>query len=158
VTADLYITPYLNESQITSGTMPYAYGSGKAVVSTPYWHEAELLAEGRGPLVPCGDWSAIADEVLGLLRDDTRRHAMRKNAYKLGREMIWSNVAQIYMRTFECSQLEVAVRSRKFLAFKTLDLKPRQLPPMNLSHLSRMIDSTGVFQHAISGVPSFCEG
>jgi hypothetical protein len=70
------------------------------VVSTPYWHAAELLAEDRGTLVPFGDSSAIADEVLGLLRDDTRRHAMRKNAYKLGREMIWSNVAQIYMRTF----------------------------------------------------------
>jgi glycosyltransferase involved in cell wall biosynthesis len=98
--ADLYITPYLNEAQITSGTLAYAFGSGKAVVSTPYWHAAELLAEDRGTLVPFGDSSAIADEVLGLLRDDTRRHAMRKNAYKLGREMIWSNVAQIYMRTF----------------------------------------------------------
>src|SRR6266508_1386705 len=104
--ADLYITPYLNESQITSGTLAYAFGSGKAVVSTPYWHAAELLAEGRGTLVPFGDWSAIADEVLGLLRDDTRRHAMRKNAYKLGREMIWSNVAQLYRRSFECARLE----------------------------------------------------
>lgn len=156
--ADLYITPYLNESQITSGTLAYAFGSGKAVVSTPYWHAAELLAEGRGTLVPFGDSSAIADEVLGLLRDDTRRHAMRKHAYKLGREMIWSNVAQIYMRTFECSRLEVAARSRKFLASKTLDLKPRQLPPINLSHLLRMTDSTGVFQHAIFSVPNFSEG
>jgi len=103
--ADLYITPYLNEAQITSGTLAYAFGSGKAVVSTPYWHAAELLADDRGALVPFGDWSAIADEVLGLLRDDTRRNAMRKNAYKLGREMIWSNVAQIYMRSFGCSRL-----------------------------------------------------
>src|SRR3954454_20470700 len=83
---------------------------------------------------------------------------MRKNAYKLGREMIWSNVAQIYMRTFECSRLEVAARSRKSLASKTLDLKPRQLPPINLSHLSRMTDSTGVFQHAVFSVPNFSEG
>ena len=103
--ADLYITPYLNEAQITSGTLAYAFGAGKAVVSTPYWHAAELLAEDRGVLVPFGDAPAIAREVIGLLRDDTRRHAMRKNAYKLGREMVWSNVAQLYMRSFELSRL-----------------------------------------------------
>ena len=100
--ADLYITPYLNEAQITSGTLAYTFGAGKAVVSTPYWHAAELLAEDRGVLVPFGDAPAIAREVIGLLRDDTRRHAMRKNAYRMGREMVWSNVAQLYMRSFEC--------------------------------------------------------
>ena len=156
--ADLYITPYLNEAQITSGTLAYAFGAGKAVVSTPYWHAAELLAEDRGVLVPFGDAPAIAREVIGLLRDDTRRHAIRKNAYKMGREMVWSNVAQMYMRTFECSRLEGAARTRKFLAAKTLDLKPRELPPMRLSHLSRMTDSTGVFQHAVFSVPNFSEG
>src|SRR6185436_4526162 len=86
--ADLYITPYLNEAQITSGTLAYTFGAGKAVVSTPYWHAAELLAEDRGVLVPFGDANAIAREATGLLRDDNRRTAMRKNAYKLGREMI----------------------------------------------------------------------
>ena len=156
--ADLYITPYLNEAQITSGTLAYAFGSGKAVVSTPYWHATELLGEDRGTLVPFGDAASIAREVIGLLRDDPRRHAIRKNAYMLGREMIWSSVARIYMRTFEGSRLEVAARSRKFLATKTLDRKPRELPPMNLSHLSRMTDSTGVFQHAIFSVPNFSEG
>src|SRR2546423_4844099 len=100
--ADLYITPYLNEAQITSGTLAYAFGAGKAVVSTPYWHAAELLAQDRGVLVPFGDAPAIAREVIGLLRDDTRRHAIRKNAYKIGREMVWSSVALLYMRTFEC--------------------------------------------------------
>ena len=110
--ADLYITPYLNEAQITSGTLAYTFGAGKAVVSTPYWHAAELLADDRGVLVPFGDAPAIAREVIGLLRDDTRRHAIRKNAYKIGREMVWNNVAQMYMRTFECSRLEVAARSR----------------------------------------------
>ena len=156
--ADLYITPYLNEAQITSGTLAYTFGAGKAVVSTPYWHAAELLADDRGVLVPFGDAPAIAREVIGLLRDDTRRHAIRKNAYKIGREMVWNNVAQMYMRTFECSRLEVAARSRKFLATKTLDQKPRELPPMKLGHLSRMTDSTGVFQHAIFSVPNFSEG
>ena len=97
--ADLYITPYLNEAQITSGTLAYAFGAGKAVVSTPYWHASELLAEDRGVLVPFADAPAIAREVIGLLRDDTRRHAIRKNAYRIGRDMIWSNVAQMYMRS-----------------------------------------------------------
>ncbi len=156
--ADLYITPYLNEAQITSGTLAYAFGAGKAVVSTPYWHAAELLAEGRGALAPFGDVPAIAREVTGLLRDDVRRHAIRKNAYKLGREMIWSNVAQMYMRSFERARLDGAARTRTFLATKTLDRKPRELPPMKLSHLSRMTDSTGVFQHAVFSIPSFSEG
>ena len=123
--ADLYITPYLNEAQITSGTLAYAFGAGKAVVSTPYWHAAELLAEDRGVLVPFADSPAIAREVIELLRDDTRRHAIRKNAYKMGREMVWNNTAQLYMRAFECSRLEVTAHSRTFLATKTLDQKPR---------------------------------
>src|SRR5450759_2368218 len=156
--ADFYITPYLNEAQITSGALAYTFGAGKVVISTPYWHAAELLAEGRGVLVPFGDAPAIAREVIGLLRDDTRRHAIRKNAYKLGREMVWNNVARLYMRSFECSRLEVAPQSRKSLATKTLDQKPRELPKIKLSHLSRMTDSTGVFQHAIFSVPNFSEG
>jgi glycosyltransferase involved in cell wall biosynthesis len=156
--ADFYITPYLNEAQITSGTLAYAFGAGKVVISTPYWHAAELLAEGHGVLVPFGDAPAIAREVIGLLRDDTRRHAIRKNAYKLGREMVWSNVAQLYMRSFELSRIEGAARSRKSLATKTLDQKPRELPGLKLSHLSRMTDSTGIFQHAIFSIPNFSEG
>ncbi len=156
--ADLYITPYLNEAQITSGTLAYAFGAGKAVVSTPYWHAAELLAEDRGVLVPFGDAEAIAREVIGLLRDDTRRHAMRKNAYKLGREMVWSNVARLYLRSFERARLEGAVLSRKSFATKTLDQAPRELPELKLDHLARMTDSTGIFQHAIFTVPNFSEG
>ena len=100
----------------------------------------------------------MADEILALLRDDTRRNNMRKNAYRLGREMIWSNVAQMYMRTFELARLEGAPLSRKPLALKTLDQKHRQLPELKLTHLSRMTDSTGVFQHAIFSVPNFSEG
>src|ERR1700722_11404347 len=156
--ADLYITPYLNEAQITSGTLAYTFGAGKAVVSTPYWHAEELLAEDRGVLVPFADAPAIAREVIGLLRDDIRRHAIRKNAYRIGRDMIWSNVAQMYMRSFELSRTEGAARSRKYLSAKTLDQKPRELPQLQLSHLSRMTDSTGVFQHAIFSVPNFSEG
>jgi len=156
--ADLYITPYLNEAQITSGTLAYTFGAGKAVISTPYWHAAELLAEDRGVLVPFADAEAIARETIRLLRDDTRRHAIRKNAYRIGREMIWSNVAQLYMRSFELSRLEGAATSRKSLIAKTLDKRPRELPALKLNHLARMTDSTGVFQHALFSVPNFSEG
>ncbi len=156
--ADLYITPYLNEAQITSGTLAYTFGAGKAVISTPYWHAAELLAEDRGVLVPFADAPAIAREVISLLGDDTRRHAIRKNAYRIGRDMVWSNVAELYMRSFELSRLEGAALSRKSLTKKTLDQKPRELPELKLSHLSRMTDSTGVLQHALFSVPNFSEG
>ena len=156
--ADLYITPYLNEAQITSGTLAYAFGAGKAVVSTPYWHAAELLADDRGVLVPFGDSSAIGHAVCGLLRDATRRHAMRKIAYKLGREMVWSNVAGLYMHSFEQARLQGASLSRKLFATKTLDQQPRDLPEVRLEHLSRMTDSTGIFQHAILTVPNFSQG
>jgi glycosyltransferase involved in cell wall biosynthesis len=156
--ADIYVTPYLTEAQITSGTLAYAFGAGKAVVSTPYWHASELLADERGVLVPFGDAPAIAREVIGLLRDETRRHAMRKNAYKLGREMIWSQVAHRYMESFEKARIEGAVQSRKTFATKTLDQAHRQLPALKLDHLIRMTDSTGIFQHAIFTVPNFSEG
>ena len=156
--ADLYVTPYLNEAQITSGTLAYAFGAGKAVISTPYWHAQELLADNRGVLVPFGDAKAIAREVIGLLQDETRRTTMRKNAYKLGRDMVWNNVARLYMRSFELARLERAVLSRKSFATKTLDEQPRALPELKLDHLSRMTDSTGLFQHALFTVPNFSEG
>ncbi len=156
--ADLYITPYLNEAQITSGTLAYTFGAGKAVVSTPYWHATELLAEDRGVLVPFGDSIAIGREVAGLLRDPNRRNAIRKNAYKLGREMVWSNVARLYMQSFEQARLQGASLSRKLFATKTLDQQPRELPEIRLDHLSQMTDSTGIFQHAILTVPNFSEG
>src|SRR6266850_2922251 len=146
--ADLYVTPYLNEAQVTSGTLAYTFGAGKAVISTPYWHAAELLADDRGVLVPFGDPQAIAAAVTGLLRDDTRRHAMRKNAYKLGRDMVWSSTARLYWRSFEQARLEKAAISRKSFATKTLAQQPRDLPALTLDHLRRMTDSTGMFQHA----------
>jgi glycosyltransferase involved in cell wall biosynthesis len=110
--ADLYVTPYLDEAQSTSGTLAYAFGAGKAVISTPYWHAAELLRERRGILVPFADPRAIAHEASALLRDDTRRNAMSDNAYKLGRGMVWSNTAGRYMRAFELARLQAAVALR----------------------------------------------
>lgn len=130
--ADLYTTPYLDEAQITSGTLAYAFGAGKAVVSTPYWHAAELLKDRRGVLVPFGDAKAVAREVTALLRDTARRDAIRENAYRLGREMIWSNVARLYMRSFERARLTEAVVSRESLSPRMVVERPRAGVPYSL--------------------------
>jgi glycosyltransferase involved in cell wall biosynthesis len=98
--ADIYITPYCHEAQAVSGTLAYALGAGKAIISTPYWHAAELLNDGRGTLVPFEDPDAIAAAAIGLLDNDAARQAMRKSAYDYGRQMVWNRVAQSYMRTF----------------------------------------------------------
>src|SRR5688572_4717455 len=156
--ADIYLTPYLTEAQITSGTLAYAFGAGNAVVSTPYWHAAELLTEERGKLVPFRDSKAIATAVIELLRDDSRRHAMRKNAYKIGRGMVWSRVAQLYVKSFKQARMDHSFIGRRSSPIKTLDEQPGQLPELKLDHLFRMSDSTGIFQHASFTVPNFGEG
>ena len=156
--ADIYLTPYLTETQITSGTLAYAFGAGNAVVSTPYWHAAELLTAERGKLVPFRDARAIAVAVVELLRDEPLRHLMRKNAYKLGRDMVWSRVAQLYGKSFEQARHDHSFVGRKSSPIKTLDEQPGQLPELKLDHLFRMSDSTGIFQHASFTVPNFAEG
>jgi glycosyltransferase involved in cell wall biosynthesis len=156
--ADIYLTPYLTEAQITSGTLAYAFGAGNAVVSTPYWHAAELLTAERGKLVPFRDARAIAAATVELLRDEPLRHAMRKNAYKLGRDMVWSRVAQLHAKSFEQARLDHSFVGRKSSPIKTLDEQPGQLPQLKLDHLFRMSDSTGIFQHASFTVPNFAEG
>jgi len=98
--ADIYITPYRHEAQAVSGTLAYALGTGKAIISTPYWHAAELLGDGRGALVPFGDPAAIADMAIELLDNDAFREAMRKRAYLYARHMVWARVAHSYMRAF----------------------------------------------------------
>jgi len=156
--ADIYLTPYLTESQITSGTLAYAFGTGNAVVSTPYWHASELLADERGKLVPFRDAKAIATAVIELMRDEPLRHSMRKHAYKLGRDMVWSQVAKLYMKSFDQAGLDHNFVGRKSSPIKTLDEQSGQLPGMKLDHLFRMSDSTGIFQHASFKVPNFAEG
>jgi glycosyltransferase involved in cell wall biosynthesis len=156
--ADIYLTPYLTESQITSGTLAYAFGAGNAVVSTPYWHATELLADDRGKLVPFRDAKAIATAVVELLRDEMLRHSMRKHAYKLGRDMIWSHVAQMYVKSFEQARHDHSFVGTKASPIKTLDEQPGQLPELKLDHLFRLSDSTGIFQHASFTVPNFAEG
>ena len=156
--ADLYVTPYLNQAQITSGTLAYAFGCGKAVISTPYWHAEELLADGRGVLVPFADSAALAREICGLLADEPRRNAMRKRAYMLGREMIWSNVAHLYMETFQQARSNLIDQPDRQYVVPTLDERPLDLPELRLDHLLNMTDSTGIFQHATITIPQFEHG
>ncbi|MDO8735301.1 MAG: glycosyltransferase family 4 protein, partial [Elusimicrobiota bacterium] len=158
VTADIYITPYLDEKQIVSGTLAYCFGAGNAVISTPYWHAAELLDEGRGIIVPFNDPDAIAREVLDLVRNDNKRNALRKNAFILGREMIWNNVGRLYLDVFKEARLKHPTLIYKKLVLPSLDQELPELPAFKLDHLYRMTDSTGIIQHAIYNIPNLAEG
>jgi len=155
---DIYLTPYLQEAQITSGSLAYVFGAGKAVVSTPYWHAQELLAEDRGVLVPFHDPKAIAEGVNELLSDPERMNRMRSDAYALGREMVWPAVAKRYLESFQHARADRRAMPREAFAGWTLDSRPYALPPLRLDHVERMSDATGIFQHAIFDVPNFHEG
>jgi glycosyltransferase involved in cell wall biosynthesis len=98
--ADIYITPYCHEAQAVSGTLAYAMGAGKAIISTPYWHAAELLDHGRGVLVPFENSAAIATATISLLANNEALQAMRERAYLYARPMVWKRVAQSYMAAF----------------------------------------------------------
>lgn len=156
--ADIYITPYLDEAQITSGTLAYTLGAGKAVISTPYWYAEEMLAEKRGALVPFHDPAALAEQVIDLLDNETKRHAMRKRAYLFGRAMVWPQVARHYMESFERARAERRHFTPPGFAVKPLDKRPRELPPLKLDHLHLMTDDTGMLQHASFTIPNYREG
>ena len=150
--ADIYLTPYLNREQITSGTLAYSVGAGKAVISTPYWYAEELLAEGRGVLVPFRDSSAIAQRVIELLDNQAEFNAIRKRAYLCGREMIWPAVARQYMESFQ------RARAQRTRSPRPAFVPRSELPALNLDHLRRLTDDTGILQHAVFSVPSYAEG
>jgi glycosyltransferase involved in cell wall biosynthesis len=155
---DVYVTPYLNEAQMTSGTLAYSFGLGKAVVSTPYWHARELLADGRGVLVPFGDSGAIGVEIARLLTDHPRRQAMREHAYASSRSMTWQRTAERYLSVFDRARraqpLKVIVRQGEGMVMR--DTPPA--PPMRLGHFLSMCDDTGLFQHAVCSVPDRSHG
>ncbi|HET7237905.1 MAG TPA: glycosyltransferase, partial [Terrimicrobiaceae bacterium] len=154
---DIYITPYLNEAQITSGTLAYSFGAGKAVISTPYWHAEELLGDGRGVLVPFADTSSIAQAVCDLLRNETVRHTMRKTAYLMGRKMVWSHVARDYVGSFERARHEHSAQTAKRIEAPTLD-QEAALPIWRLDHLICLTDDTGMLQHAAYTLPNYEHG
>jgi glycosyltransferase involved in cell wall biosynthesis len=155
---DVYVTPYLNEAQMTSGTLAYSFGLGKAVVSTPYWHAQELLADGRGVLVPFGDAKAIGVEIGALLTDDGRRLAMRMQAYSDSRSMTWARTAERYLGVFEAARREHPL---KLAVRRPESIQPSQTSPtpqMQLSHFLSMCDDTGLLQHAVCSVPDRSHG
>lgn len=156
--ADIYITPYLSEAQITSGTLSYCYGAGNAVVSTPYWHARELLADGRGVLVPFRDAGAVTHEVNALLDDEERLNAMRKQAYLAGRHMVWPEVARAYTDTFAAACEHFEIHRNQRTPPVELFGERSHLPPWRFDHLLRMSDSTGMFQHAHFAIPWFDHG
>jgi glycosyltransferase involved in cell wall biosynthesis len=154
---DIYITPYLNKTQITSGTLAYSFGAGKAVISTPYWHAEELLADGRGVLVPFADAPAITQAVCDLLRNETMRHSIRKAAYLMGRKMVWSHVARDYAKSFERARHEHSGQTAKRIEAPTLD-QQAALPVWRLDHLRWLTDDTGMLQHAVYTLPNYGHG
>lgn len=155
---DIYLTPYLNEEQITSGTLAQVYGAGKAVISTPYWHAKELLAEGRGKLVPFREPHAIAAGVCNYLNDSALLETTRENAWKAGRKMIWPAVAEGYLESFQHAQADRKSMPHSSRDGWTLGSRPYSLPPLRLDHIVGMSDRTGIFQHATYNVPNFHEG
>ncbi len=144
--ADIYVTPYLGREQLTSGTLAFAVGTGKAVVSTPYWAAEELLADGRGRLVPFGDPEALSSEIAGILKNESLYYSLRRKAYDYGRSRTWPKVGQFYWRLFQETQPPVHVIGNGVLtAVETLS--HIEVPEPAIDHLIRLTDDTGLLQH-----------
>jgi glycosyltransferase involved in cell wall biosynthesis len=156
--ADIYITPYRHEAQVVSGTLAYALGAGKAIISTPYWHAIELLDDRRGALVPFQNPDAIAQKTIELLDTPAIRHAMRKRAYLFARETIWKRVAQGYMESFSRVRSDRMENPRVQFSARATPKDLNRLPELNLNHVNALTDDTGVLQHAIFTVPNRGEG
>jgi glycosyltransferase involved in cell wall biosynthesis len=120
--ADVYVTPYLNKEQVTSGTLAFAVGAGKAVVSTPYWAAQELLAQGRGKLVELGDSECMARSIVEILSNNALFESMRRRAYEYGRSMTWSKVGQAYRNLFEAQAPSLTIPLRPRLDSSDLEI------------------------------------
>jgi len=151
---DIYITPYSNEAQITSGTLSYAVGVGAAVVSTPYWHASELLAEGRGRFIDFGDSKGLSTILTDLFNDPESFRKMKRKAYDYGLKITWPKTGQKYMNLVEHILKERPYFIKKNDAKMDLSI----LPPFSLNHVYRMTDDTGIIQHATFGIPNRKEG
>jgi glycosyltransferase involved in cell wall biosynthesis len=158
--ADIYVTPYLEEAQITSGTLAYAMGTGKAVISTPYWYATEMLAEDRGRIVPFCNPDAMAEQIIDLLDNDVERHAMRKKAYIFSRDAVWKEVSRKYLQVFRDVQLSRARKPRPRHSYveKIKAITNFELPELKLDHLKAFTDDTGILQHANYTIPDRTHG
>ncbi len=149
---DIYVTPYLHEAQITSGTLAISFGMGKPIVSTPYWHAKELLADDHGVLVPFDDPAALGDAIANTLADRSFRNTLRKRAYIAGRQTIWPVVAGRYQTLFAEAVAERLARADNVLPLKQGVRAAGTLPRMAITHLEAMTDSAGLLQHAVLSV------
>lgn len=147
--ADIYVAPYLAREQIVSGTLTYALACGKAIVSTPSWYAEEMLADGRGILVPFRDPSAMAQALDRLLSNPEERERLRRAAYERGKEMAWPSVGRRYLELFRA----LLERPRTARRPAWLPAPPTKLPAMRLEHLRRLTDETGLLQHARGTIP-----
>jgi len=156
--ADIYVTPYRSKEQISSGTLTYAMGAGKAVVSTPYWYAEEMLADGRGLLFPFGDSEVLAAHVNELLDNAVERDAMRKRAYLFCRGAVWKEVARSYLQLAREVRLERRDHPRPVFYLRAEEADDHSLPEVDLRHLRTLTDDTGILQHAIYAVPDRLHG
>jgi hypothetical protein len=162
--SDIYLTPYLHEQQITSGTLSYAFGMGSAVVSTPYWHATELLADGRGYIVPFRDPQRMGETVVMLLSDDALRERVQANAFDYGRSMTWPATAAKYREVFtealEHYADELTEPSSPVTPLVTgfAMQSTSKLPALNLAHLRRLTDDVAILQHCKFSVPDRSQG
>ncbi|MBK8011624.1 MAG: glycosyltransferase family 4 protein [Deltaproteobacteria bacterium] len=156
--ADVYVTPYLNQEQITSGTLAYAVGAGKAVVSTPYRYAEEILADGRGRLVLPRSSSALATTITQLLKDSRAKADLERRALAFGGRMQWPVVAAAYLQCFERAFRGHSSRTSTYARVKAPREKTRTLPELNLDHLYAMTDDTGLLQHAAHAIPRYEDG
>ena len=155
--SDLYVTPYLSQEQIVSGTLAYAVGAGKAVISTPYWYAKEVLDDGRGVLVGFRNVAELSKALLDLIDNPVQLHRMRKKAYEFGRRMVWEKVANRYVELFQkVVQSDAAAQMRVRLGLRMFP--QATLPEIKLDHLRLLTDEVGILQHAICGVPDRSHG
>jgi len=152
--SDIYITPYLNEAQITSGTLSYAIGVGSAVISTPYWHAAELLAEGRGRLFNFNDSDELSGIFMDLLDHPEVLKELRKKAYDYGRTITWPKSGGKYVALVK----KILATKPEVVVEKDTSIDPLILPPFTLLHIKHLTDDTGIIQHAKFGIPNLKEG
>lgn len=151
--ADVYVTPYLHREQLTSGTLAFAVGTGKAVVSTPYWAATELLADNRGRLVPFSDSPQLAQTIMDLLQNDSLFYELRGRAYDYGRARTWPKIGQAYWKLFSEIQAPLHIATKAGVAQAEM-LSGIPVPDPSLDHLIRITDDTGLFQHAKFAIPN----
>lgn len=151
--ADIYVTSYHNREQLTSGTLSFAVGTGKAVVSTPYWAAEELLADGRGILVPFNDSKKTAEAIISILKDDSVFYSLRRRAYDYGRSRTWPRIGQEYWKLFNAKTIPVRI-TEKPVEVATNTTSEMQFPEPSLTHMRRLTDDTGMYQHARFTLPN----